>query len=100
MRDPNLRMLMSNICEDSPMYDYVEQIAGRTVKSETNSNSQPKEQKEESKKRKKAAMPEESALTFDEVMLGKDFKLPASLHESQAELARMKLSNEEVSARY
>lgn len=28
-RDPNLRMLMSSICADSPMFDYVEQIAGR-----------------------------------------------------------------------
>jgi hypothetical protein len=26
-------MLMSNICSDSPMFDYVEQIAGRAVKS-------------------------------------------------------------------
>jgi hypothetical protein len=32
MRDPNLRMLMSNICADSPMFDYVEQISGREVK--------------------------------------------------------------------
>ena len=29
MRDPNVRMLMSGLVEDSPMYDYVEQIAGR-----------------------------------------------------------------------
>jgi hypothetical protein len=30
MRDPNERMLMSNLVKDSPMYDYVEQIAGRS----------------------------------------------------------------------
>lgn len=30
-RDPNLRAMMSNICADSPMFDYVEQIAGRQV---------------------------------------------------------------------
>lgn len=33
MRDPNLRMFMSNICNDSPMFDYVEQLSGRAVKS-------------------------------------------------------------------
>jgi hypothetical protein len=27
-------MLMSNICADSPMFDYVEQIAGRQIKTE------------------------------------------------------------------
>lgn len=30
MRDPNQRMLMSNLVQDSPMFDYVEQISGRT----------------------------------------------------------------------
>ena len=29
MRDPNERMLMSYLVEDSPMFDYVEQISGR-----------------------------------------------------------------------
>jgi hypothetical protein len=29
MRDPNVRMLMSGLVEDSPMYDYVEEISGR-----------------------------------------------------------------------
>ena len=28
-RDPNLRMLMENVCADSPMFDFVEQAAGR-----------------------------------------------------------------------
>lgn len=30
IRDPNERMLMSNLVKDSPMFDYVEQIAGRS----------------------------------------------------------------------
>ncbi len=29
VRDPNVRMLMSNLATDSPMFDYIEQIAGR-----------------------------------------------------------------------
>ena len=33
MRDPNVRMLMENFCSDSPMFDFVEQTAGRAVKS-------------------------------------------------------------------
>jgi len=32
MRDPNERMLMSNLVKDSPMFDYVEEISGRKVK--------------------------------------------------------------------
>lgn len=31
MRDPNCRMLMENLCADSPMFDFVEQVAGRDV---------------------------------------------------------------------
>jgi hypothetical protein len=30
MRDPNVRMYMSNLGMDSPMFDYVEQICGRS----------------------------------------------------------------------
>ena len=29
MRDPNVRMLMGGLVEDSPMYDYVEEMSGR-----------------------------------------------------------------------
>ncbi len=29
MRDPNVRMLMSSLGVDSPMFDFVEQISGR-----------------------------------------------------------------------
>jgi hypothetical protein len=29
MRDPNERMLMGNLVKDSPMFDFVEQLAGR-----------------------------------------------------------------------
>lgn len=32
MRDPNVRMLMSNLVADSPMFDYVDQISGRVSK--------------------------------------------------------------------
>jgi hypothetical protein len=31
-RDPNMRMFMEQFVKDSPMYDYVEQIAGRSHK--------------------------------------------------------------------
>jgi len=31
IRDPNERMLMSSLKIDSPMFEYVEQIAGRPV---------------------------------------------------------------------
>jgi hypothetical protein len=31
VRDPNVRMLMENLAKDSPMYDYIEQLAGRPV---------------------------------------------------------------------
>lgn len=30
MRDPNERMLMSNLVKDSPMFDFVEEISGRS----------------------------------------------------------------------
>jgi hypothetical protein len=33
-RDPNMRMLMEQFCKDSPMFDYVEQIAHREVPQE------------------------------------------------------------------
>jgi len=32
MRDPNERMLMSHLVKDSPMFDHVEEIAGRSNK--------------------------------------------------------------------
>jgi len=31
MRDPNERMLMSNLVTDSPMFDFVEQMSGRPI---------------------------------------------------------------------
>ena len=31
MRDPNMRMFMGNICQSSPMFDYVEESVGREV---------------------------------------------------------------------
>jgi len=31
MRDPNVRMLMSSLGVDSPMFDFVEQISGRPI---------------------------------------------------------------------
>ena len=30
-RDPNIRMYMESMCEDSPMFDFVEQSVGREV---------------------------------------------------------------------
>ena len=31
MRDPNIRMFMGNICQSSPMFDFVEEAVGREV---------------------------------------------------------------------
>jgi hypothetical protein len=42
MRDPNERMLMSSLGVDSPMFDYVEQIAGRSNPNVTAGNNQDK----------------------------------------------------------
>jgi len=36
-RDSNLRMLMENMCSDSPMFDFVEQEAGREVRAPVSS---------------------------------------------------------------
>jgi hypothetical protein len=33
LRDPNVRMLMSSLVSDSPMFDFVEQISGRPTPS-------------------------------------------------------------------
>ena len=55
MRDANLRMYMGNLCNDSPMYDYVEQIAGRTVQA---SSSSAEEQKDGGRQSNKKQLPE------------------------------------------
>ena len=34
-RDPNLRILMSSLGVDSPMFDFVEQLSGKPVRSTT-----------------------------------------------------------------
>lgn len=47
MRDPNMRMLMENLCKDSPMFDFVEQTAGRTVKSSAAAGEMNKEDEKE-----------------------------------------------------
>ena len=41
MRDPNMRMYMQNICQTSPMYDFVEEAVGREVKGNPTSNPAP-----------------------------------------------------------
>ena len=43
MRDPNERMLMSSLGVDSPMFDYVEQIAGRANPNVTPSSNTPQD---------------------------------------------------------
>ena len=45
MRDPNIRMFMENLCADSPMFDFVEESAGREIKISSTSNptGQPKQ---------------------------------------------------------
>jgi hypothetical protein len=34
-RDANIRMLMGNFCQDSPMFEHVESMAGREIKPTT-----------------------------------------------------------------
>lgn len=43
-RDPNMRMLMEQFCKDSPMFDYVEQIANREAPKSKPSIPAPKEE--------------------------------------------------------
>ena len=45
MRDPNERMLMSDLVKDSPMFDYVEQMAGRSNQTNLASDAPPKTKK-------------------------------------------------------
>jgi hypothetical protein len=45
MRDPNMRMFMGTLGVDSPMFDYVEQIAGRPTPSQHNPKDTPGGQK-------------------------------------------------------
>lgn len=63
-RDPNLRAMMSSICSDSPMFDYVEQIAGR----EANSNVAPKQQANQSNQQKQKEQEERKEVSvYDEM---------------------------------
>lgn len=68
MRDPNLRMLMSNIISYSPMFDHVEEIAGRTNKSTEEETKQPRPNK-------KIKLPndQKNVLSVEEEMLGKKY---------------------------
>lgn len=40
-RDSNMRMLMENVCSDSPMFDFVEQAAGKEVRGPLAASSNP-----------------------------------------------------------
>lgn len=93
-RDPNLRMLMSNICSDSPMFDYVEQIAGRAVKS-----SVPIKEEAKQIQHKKREKPQEETkeLSIDDEMIDKQFAMHSNSQESQHTLANLRLDQAEVS---
>ena len=54
MRDANERMLMSSLGVDSPMFDYVEQIAGRANPNVTPGNTQDKARRQRQEIEKQA----------------------------------------------
>ena len=57
MRDPNMRMFMGNICQSSPMFDFVEESVGREV----NPQSQADVRKAQAEEAKEEVMPDFAA---------------------------------------
>jgi len=49
MRDPNARILMGNLVKDSPMFDYADQISGRSNQSNALPVQDPKKSKKQIK---------------------------------------------------
>jgi hypothetical protein len=49
MRDPNARVMMGNLVKDSPMFDYVEEISGRSNQGHALPNQDPKKSKKQIK---------------------------------------------------
>ena len=49
LRDPNARVMMGNLVSDSPMFDYVEQISGRSNQGHALPNQDPKKSKKQIK---------------------------------------------------
>ena len=87
MRDPNERMLMSNLVKDSPMFDYVEQIAGRANQTEQPIPKKSKKQIKEEQRQRELEMAEDqlvraiqAASTQEEQIIG---------FESEEQIARL-----------
>ena len=57
MRDPNMRMFMGNICQSSPMFDFVEESVGREV----NPQGQAEARKAQEEAQKQEEMPDFAA---------------------------------------
>ena len=76
---------MSNICTDSPMFDYVEQIAGRQIQHAV----------DEEFKKAKSSEKKITPVSIDDQILGQKFEAKR-LKETEEVLAFMKLSGEEV----
>ena len=88
MRDPNMRMYMQNICQTSPMYDFVEEAVGREVKGNPTSNPAPQ-------KKEEFEMPDFAAKyagEFDET------EIEHYENENVMQLMKMNITKEEVSS--
>lgn len=92
MRDPNIRMFMGNICQSSPMFDYVEESVGREVNPRRPSDYQKNEaaaQEEE----KEPEMPDYAAQYADEFDESKIE--PEDDNVSLAQLVQMNITKDE-----
>ena len=65
MRDPNIRMFMGNICQSSPMFDFVEESVGREVDPGRFTDFK-KKQVQEQEEEKEEVMPDFEAQYADE----------------------------------
>ena len=65
MRDPNIRMFMGNICQSSPMFDFVEESVGREVDPGRFTDFK-KKQVQESEEEKEEVMPDFTVQYADE----------------------------------
>lgn len=70
MRDPNIRMFMGNICQSSPMFDFVEEAVGREVNpgrlTDYKKRPQPEKDDEEEKEPQQPDFAARYAKEFDE----------------------------------
>ena len=105
MRDPNIRMFMENLCADSPMFDFVEESAGREVKIPTSSKPPNQSQEQDPRqKTKQLKIDQEIALqdyirSFEGVFPEENQELIQSYeNKSFRELMMIKLDKLDVSA--